>query len=30
MNRTRVAIDWKFTRKQARHKLHYTIKRSQY
>jgi transposase len=30
MNRTRVAIDWKFTRKQARHKLHYTIKRSRY
>jgi transposase len=30
MNRTRVAIDWKFTRKHARHKLHYTIKRSEH
>ena len=30
MNRDRVTIQWKFTRKQARHKLRYAIRRSQY
>jgi hypothetical protein len=29
-NRNRITIDWKFTRKQARHKLRYTFTRSQY
>ena len=29
-NRNRITIDWKFTRKQARRKLGYTIMRSQY
>jgi transposase len=30
MNRDRVTIQWRFTRKQARHKLCYTITRSRY
>jgi len=30
MNRDRITIQWKFTRKQARNKLGYRIKRSQY
>jgi hypothetical protein len=30
MNRHRITIHWKFTRKQARRKLHYTFMRSQY
>jgi hypothetical protein len=30
VNRDRVAIEWKFTRKQARKKLGYTIMRSRY
>jgi transposase len=29
-NRNRITIEWKFTRKQARRKLRYTITRSQY
>ena len=30
MNRDRVTIQWKFTRKQARHKFRYIIKRSKH
>jgi hypothetical protein len=30
MNRYRVTLQWKFTRKQARHKLRYIIKRSKH
>ena len=30
MNRDRVTVQWKFTRKQARHKLRYIIKRSKH
>jgi transposase len=30
INRDRTTIDWKFTRKQARRKLHYSIKRARY
>jgi hypothetical protein len=30
MNRDRVTIQWKFTRKRARHKFRYIIKRSKH
>ena len=30
INRDRTTIDWKFTRKQARRKLHYSTTRARY